>query len=251
MEKVTFYSEKHKLIGELHLPTGKNAPCIVSCHGLASSKDSEKWLTFACRAEDEGYAVFRFNFRSCGWGDEWSEGNSEDTTLSNRIKDYKAALDFLENTGKVDLSRLGVIGSSLGGCTIIAANDHRPKVYVTLATPYRFPQPTHEMLKSFKEKGYYENPEVEEPRMSRIKQGLYDDFKRYDMGVAIKGIKSPILIIHGSKDLIPVSDAYALYEKANRPKRIEIIQGGSHRFVDTGHLGRVTELAIRWFKKYL
>jgi dipeptidyl aminopeptidase/acylaminoacyl peptidase len=251
MEKVSFNSEGYKLIGNLHLPLGKKAPCIVSCHGFASSKDSEKWLTFACIAEDAGYAAFRFNFRGCGWGDEWSEGNAEDTTLSNRVKDYRAALDFLENTGKIDLNRLGVIGSSLGGCTIIAANDYRPKVYVALATPYKFPQTTHEMLKSFKEKGYYENPEIEEPRMSRIKQELFDDFKRYDMGVAIKKIKCPILIIHGSKDQIPVSDAYTLYEKANEPKGIEIIEGGSHRFVDTGHLGIITELAIEWFKKYL
>jgi dipeptidyl aminopeptidase/acylaminoacyl peptidase len=251
MERVSFDSEGYKLIGDLHLPPGKNAPCIVSCHGLASSKDSEKWLTFACRAEDEGYAAFRFNFRGCGWGNDWSEGDSEDTTLSNRIKDYKAALDFLENTGKVDFSRLGVIGSSLGGCTIIAANDPRPKAYVALATPYRFGRPTPEMLKSFQERGYYENPRVEEPRFARIRKDLYDDFEQYDMGEAIKRVKYPLLIIHGSKDLIPASDAYALYEKANEPKKLEIIEGGSHRFVDTGHLGRVIELSIGWFKEYL
>ncbi len=107
------------------------------------------------------------------------------------------------------------------------------------------------MLKSFQEKGYYENPGAEEPRVSRIRKDLYDDFKQYDVGEAIKRIKYPLLIIHGSKDLIPVDDAYALYEKANEPKRLEIIEGGSHRFVDTGHLGRVTELSIGWFKKYL
>lgn len=251
MEKVSFYSEGYKLIGNLHLPPHKDSPCIVSCHGLASSKDSEKWLTFTCIAEDAGYAAFRFNFRGCGWGDEWSEGNAEDTTLSNRINDYKAALNFLEKTGKVDFSRLGVIGSSLGSCTIIAADDPRPRTYVAMATPYRIGEPTSEVLKSFKEKGYYENPEVEEPRMSRIKRDLYDDFKRYDMGEAINKIRYPILIIHGSKDQISVSDARILYEKANQPKRLEIIEGGSHQFVDTGHLGIITELAIEWFKEYL
>lgn len=248
-ERVEFRSEGYRLIGNLHCPY-ENAPCVLLCHGIASSKDSEKWLTFACNLEDEGYAALRFNFRGCGWGDEWSEGDFQDTTLTSRIKDYKAALDFLMSTGRVDTNRLGVIGSSFGGCTIIAANDPRPKSYVALATPYRFGA-TPVMLKSFQEKGYYENPGAKEPRMSRIKETLYDDFEQYDMADAVKKIKHPLLIIHGSKDAIPLGDARRLYENANEPKRLEIIEGGSHIFVDTGHLGKVIDLSIGWFKKYL
>ena len=71
------------------------------------------------------------------------------------------------------------------------------------------------------------------------------------MGEAVKKIKHPLLIIHGSKDAIPVSDARRLYENANEPKRLEIIEGGSHIFVDTGHLGKVIDLSIGWIKEYL
>jgi len=244
-ERVEFSSESYRLIGDLHWPC-KNAPCILLCHGAVSNKDSEKWLTAACSLEDAGFAALRFNFRGCGRGDEWSEGDFQDTTLTTRIRDYKAALDFL--AGKVN--RLGVIGSSFGGCTIIAANDPRPRAYVALATPCKF-EATPIMLKSFQEKGYYEYPEAEEPRMSKIRQTLYDDFEQYDMAEAVTKIKHPLLIIHGSKDAIPVSDARKLYENANQPKRLEIIEGGSHIFVDTGHLGKVIDLCIEWFKKYL
>ncbi|MFC1864661.1 alpha/beta hydrolase [Chloroflexota bacterium] len=248
-ERVEFRSEGYKLIGNLNCPYEK-APCVLLCHGIASSKDSEKWLTFAHNLEDEGYAALRFNFRGCGWGDEWSEGDFQDTTLTNRVKDYKAALDFLVSTGKVDASRLGVIGSSFGGLTIIAANDPRPKTYVALATPYKLGT-SPVMLESFREKGYYEYPGAEEPRMSRIKETLYDDLESYDMAEAIKKIKHPLLIIHGSKDAIPVSDARILYENANEPKKLEVIEGGSHIFVDTGHLGKVIDLSIGWFKRHL
>ena len=248
-ETVAFYSEGYRLIGNLHCPY-ENAPCVLLCHGIASSKDSEKWLTFADGLENEGFAALRFSFRGCGWGDEWSEGDFQDTTLTSRIKDYKAALDFLESTGNVDTNRLGVAGSSFGGCTIIAANDPRPKCYVALATPYELGTTT-EVLKSFREKGYYEFPGVVEPRMSRIKETLYDDFKSYDMGEAVKRIEHPLLIVHGSRDTIAVSDARRLYENASQPKRLEIIEGGSHTFVDTGHLGTVIDLSIGWFKKYL
>jgi dipeptidyl aminopeptidase/acylaminoacyl peptidase len=248
-ERVEFRSEGYKLIGNLHCPF-ENAPCVLLCHGLASNKDSEKWLTSACNLEDEGFAALRFNFRGCGWGGEWSEGDFQDTTLTARIKDYKAALDFLVGTGRVDTSRLGVIGSSLGGCTIIAANDPRPRTYAALATPYEFVT-TPVVLKSLQEKGYYENLKAGEPRTSRIKKTLYDDLKLYDMGEAVRKIRHPLLIIHGSEDAIPVSDARRLYENANEPKRLEIIEGGSHTFVDTGHLGKVIDLSIEWFKKYL
>jgi len=249
-ESVEFRSEGHKLIGDLHCPR-ENAPCVLLCHGIASSKDSEKWLTIAYNLENSGYSTFRFNFRGCGWGEEWSEGDFQDTTLTARIKDYKAALDFLESTRKkVDTNILGVIGSSFGGCTIIAANDPRVKSYVALATPVRFGA-TPEMLKSFKEKGYYEYPGSQEPRMSRIKEILYDDLELFDMAEAVKKIKNPLLIIHGSKDSIPVNDVVGLYENANEPKKLEIIEGGSHIFIDTGHLGKVIDLSIGWFKNYL
>lgn len=250
MLNVEFYSDSYRLIGNLHLPTQRNAPCIVLCHGLASSKDSEKWLTFAHDLEHRGYAALRFNFRGCGWGNEWSEGNFEDTTLTSRIKDFGAALDFLKSTGRADISRLGVIGSSFGGCTIIAANDPRPKACIAMATPYIF-GPTAEMLKSFRRTGYYENPEAVQSRMSRIKKGLYEDLEQYDMCEAVKRINRPLLIIHGSLDTIPASDARRLYENANDPKRLEIVEGGSHTFVDTGHLGKIIGLSIEWFDQYL
>jgi len=249
-ERVEFYSEGYKLLGDFHCPH-ENAPCVLLCHGMISSKDSEKWQAFASNLEGEDYAVLRFNFRGCGRGSEWSEGDFQDTTLSTRIKDYKAALDFLAATGKLDTSRLGVIGSSLGGSTIIAAKDPRPRAYVTLATPVRF-EFAPEALRSFREKGYYEIPGTDELRMSRTSKTFYDDLNSYDIAEAVKEIERPLLIIHGNRDAtVPISDAYRLYENANEPKRREVIDGGSHSFVDTGHLDKVIGLSFGWLKEYL
>jgi hypothetical protein len=96
----TFHSRNQKLLGNLHLPY-QNAACVITLHGLESSKDSGKWPTIAARLTDKGYACLRFNFRGCGSGAEKSEGEFEDVRLTGRIRDYKAALQFLQDTDKV------------------------------------------------------------------------------------------------------------------------------------------------------
>lgn len=62
------------------------------------------------------------------------EGEFEDVSLTGRIKDYRSALQFLQDTGEVDARRLGVIGSSFGGMVAVAAQDRRTKAMVTLST---------------------------------------------------------------------------------------------------------------------
>ena len=76
-EAITFYSGDQEIFGNLHLPYGK-APCVISLHGLESSKDSGKWPAIAARLADEGYACLRFNFRGCGDGPEQSGGEFVD-----------------------------------------------------------------------------------------------------------------------------------------------------------------------------
>ena len=228
-ELITFYSENQKIFGNLHLPYEK-APCIVTLHGLESSKDSGKWPTIAARLTDEGYACLRFNFRGCGSGSEKSEGEFEDVSLTRRISDYKCTLRFLEETGKVDMRRVGVIGSSFGGMVAVAAQDNIIKALVSLATPYTI---------------------LQSPTGSRFRNGFYDDLRNYDLLQAVRSAP-PILILHGSSDVVvPSEHAQKLYEAAPEPKRLEIVEGADHVFSHRAHLNKVIDLSLEWFKTYL
>jgi pimeloyl-ACP methyl ester carboxylesterase len=130
----TFHSGNQKLFGNLHLPY-QNASCVITLHDLESSKDSGKWPTIAVGLTD----MHACDLISGLWGEpEKSEGEFEDVRLTGRIRDYKAALQFLD-TSKVDMSRLGVIGSSFGGMVAVAAQDERIKAMVCLSTPYYLP----------------------------------------------------------------------------------------------------------------
>jgi dipeptidyl aminopeptidase/acylaminoacyl peptidase len=227
LELVTFRSENKRIFGNLHLPYEK-AACIITLHGLESSKDSGKWPTIASKLYGEGYACLRFNFRGCGKGPEKSEGEFEDVSLTGRIKDYTSALQFLQDTGKVDLRRLGVVGSSFGGMVAVAAQDKRIKAIVTLSTPIK-------MLRSG----------------IRFRNSFYEDLRKYDLLKAVRNA-SPILILHGSSDeVVPLEHSQKLYEAAPEPKRLVIIEGADHIFSQSEHLNKVIDLSIEWFKKYV
>jgi dipeptidyl aminopeptidase/acylaminoacyl peptidase len=242
MEKpVRFYSEGQAIVGNLGLPH-KGAPGIIMSHGFESSKDGKKWLALAPQFYKAGVAYLRFTYRGCGKDQERSEGQFEDTTLSGRIKDYTTAINFSENT-EMDTKRLGVIGSSFGGMVALAAQDSRIKAMVTLATPARFQMPAREQL---------DEEFFELPWGSRLRTGFFRDVQQYDMCHIIGKINCPVLIIHGSADeIVPVKDAYDFYNSAKEPKRLVIIEGGSHALNEPKHLEQITGLTLNWFKQYL
>src|SRR5207249_8256727 len=95
----------------LHLPdAAERIPCVIACHGLSASKDSDKYLLLGAALPRAGLALARFDFRGCGE----STGREDETTVGTRIDDVRAVLEFLGAHGRLD-GRFGLLGSSLGG----------------------------------------------------------------------------------------------------------------------------------------
>jgi len=244
-ELVKFQSEGQTIFANFGLPY-KGAPCIVMSHGMESSKDGDKWLLLAPMFYDAGFAYLRFSYRGCGEGEDSSEGDFEDSTLTGRIQDYRAAMDFVTST-EVDVHRLGAMGSSLGGMVVLAAQDPRVKALVTLATPSKLLIPTEEQLALYEKEEFFELPSGR-----RLRSGFLRDVRQYDICKAVADIGCPLLIIHGSNDdTVPVQDAHYIYESAKEPKRLVVIPGGTHSFDDPHHVEQLGSLALDWFKQYL
>src|SRR5256712_5190710 len=95
----------------LHVTEGRRrVPCVVACHGLSASKDSDKYLLLGDELPAAGLALARFDFRGCGE----SRGREDDTTIATRIEDVGAVLAHLDGHPRLD-GRVGLLGSSLGG----------------------------------------------------------------------------------------------------------------------------------------
>ena len=245
-EAVKFHSQGQALFGNFSLPY-EGAPCVVMSHGLEGNKDSAKWKLLAASLYDAGLASLRFNYRGCGQGAERSQGEFEDTTLGTRIQDFEAALEFIEGM-PVSRSRLGAIGSSLGGTVVIASGDKRIRAVVALATPSCFKRPPEEQLKLYQHTEFFNLPSG-----SRVRTEFLRELWRLgDMNREVRRFNCPLLIIHGSDDKdVPVEDAHNLYEKAREPKMLKVIRGGNHSLDNPAYLRQVSILACGWLKRYL
>jgi len=246
--RLEFQIGNQRLVGNIHLPDNSSGPFpfVITSHGYKSHRDSKKYFQIANRFPLEGMAVFRFDHRGALNGE--SDGKFEDTTLSKRVEDILAAIEMLSGVSEIDSSRLGLLGSSLGGMDVLMAKSNRVKAKVVMATPFAFPQPCEEMNYAFKEKGYYDYTDG-----SRIRKEFYEDILRYDLNEEAKEIMCPLLIIHGYLDeLVPHHHAEVLYKAAGATiKDLKLIEGGDHAFTNLEKLDEALGHALNWFKKYL
>jgi len=232
-EKVTFQSEGEKVSGVLHLPDVWSRACVIASHGLLSSKDSEKYISLGEKLSREGFSMLRFDFRGIGE----SEGRIEDDTVSRRIADLGATIDFIKT--RYDLgNRIGLLGSSLGGYVSLlkASMEQEIGAVVIWATPFHL-----DNLKSNKGGEGHEPPT----------EAFFEDLQKHRLLPLLSKV-STCMVIHGEKDeLVPVDQAWEIFHSLHAPKEIHIIEGADHRLTDPRHRQRAMDLTVEWFKKYL
>lgn len=223
------------LAAVLHLPEGGKRPwsCVVTAHGLLSSKDSAKYVQIGEAFSQAGYAVCRFDFRGCGG----SQGNLAETTVARRIADLQAVVQIVWAHPALS-GRVALLGSSLGGyvALFVANQDSRVRAVTAWATPASL--------------------EDLAGRPEAVRQhGLGDAFIH-----ALKEgphLNAPFgtrfcLLVHGDQDeLVPLEHARRLYEAALEPKRLEVIPGGDHQLTDPAHRREAIRLSLDWIRRYL
>ena len=176
------------------------APTIILTHGLLERKSS--MLHLVPWLHEAGYNVMLFDFRGHGDSDPRPTSIGPDEAL-----DVQAALDWLD--GKGVGGRVGGLGMSLGAAALVntAVEDGRLDALV-LDSLFADWSET-----DFAE-GYRLSPDWLVPGVR-------------DPEDLLPGIEVPILIIHGTADVLVDEDhAHRLYDSANEPKTIWINDSG-------------------------
>ncbi len=223
------------LAGVMYQPQTKdNGMGVVAAHGMLSSKDSDKHRLICEAAASGGTTALRFDFRGRGG----SDGDPSDLTVSNEVEDLLASIAFLRKRG---LSRIAVVGSSLGGTVALLAGaaDHNLVGLVTIAAPARLPDGPRE---AWGGSGTVADGDLVEVAPDQfIHRGFFTDAERHDPIGAARSIDCPWLIIHGATDsVVPVEDTELLADAAPAAE-VKIHPTAGHRFDQPGERGWLVE----------
>jgi fermentation-respiration switch protein FrsA (DUF1100 family) len=232
-ENVYFKSEGQRVAGILHLPEAANPPCVIASHGLLSSKESTKYIALGEKLSQTGIALLRFDFRGIGE----SDGRWDDDTVSRRIMDLRSAIRFARSDSRFR-NQIGLLGSSLGGYVtlITASSDKEINASVIWATPFH--------LDAIELKQDVEGM----PPLGKL---FFEDLPKHRLSPLLPKV-SKCMVIHGEADeLVPVDQAWEIFQGLGSPKEIHVIEGADHRLTHPNHRERAMDLSAAWFKKFL
>ncbi len=235
IEKVAFKSGNFNIAGLYHAAAGSRRAVVIS-HGFAANKDSDKWAMVCARLSEAGVAALRFDHAGCGE----SDGAFEDVTLTGRIADLRAAVEYVRGRGAAAVS---LIGSSFGGDTaLFCAADSGINSAAIVGTPFTFD------FVDIAEQS--ESPDFLVIDGMKVKRGLLDDVARYDVGAQAERV-SRLLVMHGTlDDVVPPGDASEIYARASEPKQLVIVDGADHRFSMPQHREIMYDRFSAWFDKF-
>ena len=246
-----FTSEGETIRGNFVVPTGKGPfPGICKFHGFPGSPDQVHGV--ASRLAQAGFAVLTFDFR----GFRKSDGIF---SLAGEIKDAKAAVTHLLESDLTDDSWVGVYGASYGGAVAVCSVSNDPRVNaVCLRAPVydtlwfaKLPgiRPSIEFIFETdpSQMSGIENPEN---RQEILKRMMQDAEVHNPMNEVSKISPRPLLIIHGSDDvIIDLAGVKRLYELACEPKDLVVVEGADHNLSDLRAYEITVSTVVEWFLK--
>jgi len=259
MEEKTYFTNTDglKLCGILTKPQKETERCIILCHGITATKDEDGvFVELAKRLADNGFTVFRFDFR--GHGE--SEGDSIDLTVTGEKKDLEAAVKFLQDLGYRDF---GITAASFGGGAVslfISENEDLIKALVlwnAIIDYHSILQPEllwpkenfgQEAMKKLDRQGYIEIGS----HKFKVGKALFAELRQLKPWKGIRNLEIPILFIHGDKDsYVPYEDSLK-YSKLFKNAKLETIKGGEHGFHDNKRdSDKDDEAVIQFFLEHI
>ena len=128
--RVSFDSGGVGLVGHLHCPTDATGkvPCVVMGHGFSGTQD--RLFANAERFVGAGFAVLTFDYRTFG---ESGGQPRQLVSIEGQLEDWRSAIRFARTLEGVDLERIALWGSSLGGGHVVCVAAEDPRIAAVVA----------------------------------------------------------------------------------------------------------------------
>jgi len=244
-EPVEFLSTDGLRLSGWFLPAPEARDAIVLCHGFKTGR--REMLPLALGLRQRGHHVLLFDFRGHGQSDgQWSSCGWLET------RDLEGAVRHLQQRRELEGCPVGVIGFSMGGAVALLAASQMPEIAAVVSDS------SFATLQEAIATGFCALLRL--PRYPFASLALW--FGERLVGMKAEQVRPldaipdlsprPLLLIHGTEDrVVPLSEAYLLYEAAGEPKELWVVAGAGHveaRQRDLlGYLDRVD----RFFRRHL
>lgn len=223
----------------------RNGAVVIFVHGLGSNRG--QLLDDAGILYAHGYGALLYDSRNSGA----SEG--ETTTFGlQETYDVDAAVQFVLAQPGVEAGRIGLLGHSMGGATVILAGARNEQVNAVIA------QSTYTSLEDTIRASLRQMTGL--PAFPFAPLVVF--FGERETGIEIEQVRpvdaigsiSPraVLVVHGAVDeLVPVSHAYQLYAAAGEPREMYIIANAGHGGLSQADPEEYERRIVGFLQRYL
>lgn len=201
-----------------YLPSVENKGTIILGHGYPADKSD--LLDYAQFLVAGGYNVLLFDWRYFG------QSQGAFTTLGVRERqDVLAAVDYLKSRSDIDANKIGALGFSFSGANFIITQSPDIKVIIADSTHIGLPKMAERVFVNF---GPLKRM-FSWSAKSLAKLILGVNIDEVDTLSAVQELRVPIFFIHGQlDDQIPYRDSVELFQAANEPKELWLIENAGH-----------------------
>lgn len=272
----------------LHKPAdcSSKTPVIVLCHGFCGIREI-LLPSFAGAFVRAGFAAITFDYR--GFGD--SEGERGRLVPEMQIDDILSVVGWASEQPELDALRIGLWGTSFGGCHVFAAAAQEPQIkcivsqlafadgeaivtgqmnadekgafIATLdkmaekqkATGKEMFVSVNRVLSDAESKAFFEENRVQYPKMDiKIPFLTVRETLHYKPAEAAAQVACPSLVVIAEQDKVnPPEQGRALFDAiGSATKKLYEQPGARHYDIYTGaSFQQVVQVQTDWFKQYL
>lgn len=233
-------SDEYAIPCKLYEPQITPQLVVIGVHGFAGDKESSVLSKLAHSLCDKNSALICFDFPAHG------KSMAEDSALSvsNCKNDLEKVIGYVKN--RYPNSRYGIFATSYGGYITLLSMPQLFDFDIVLRAPAIYMDKIFtQKLISVSEAEFISNggAQLGFERRMLVSSSFLDELKTNP----VNDTKTPLMIIHGTKDdIVPYQDIEIFCQK-NKSAKLIPIENADHRFKKPGELDLIIKNAMEWY----